>query len=217
MPRVATCRPRGLPNVLICERLTARSNAGKRGRRNSVSPLRRIHSWTGCQEFETMDGHPSLSDPIEAVRPEPGFPIVGIGASAGGLAAFEAFFSGMPSGADPGMAFVLVQHLAPDHKSIPHRPGQTLYPDAGLRSGRRHGGQTQLRLHHPAQPRHGLSGRHAPVAGTGRSARPPTGRSISSSALWHRTCMSGRSASCSPALAATAHRGCERSRARVAW
>jgi two-component system CheB/CheR fusion protein len=46
------------------------------------------------------------------------FPIVGIGASAGGLAAFEAFFSGMPSDTDPGMAFVLVQHLAPDHKSI---------------------------------------------------------------------------------------------------
>ena len=47
-----------------------------------------------------------------------GFPIVGIGASAGGLAAFEAFFSGMPADVDPGMAFVLVQHLAPDHKSI---------------------------------------------------------------------------------------------------
>ncbi|MBA3037632.1 MAG: chemotaxis protein CheR [Desulfobacterium sp.] len=46
------------------------------------------------------------------------FPIVGIGASAGGLAAFEAFFSGMPIDSDPGMAFVLVQHLAPDHKSI---------------------------------------------------------------------------------------------------
>lgn len=46
------------------------------------------------------------------------FPIVGIGASAGGLSAFEAFFSGMPSVKDPGMAFVLVQHLAPDHKSI---------------------------------------------------------------------------------------------------
>ncbi|MEW6336266.1 MAG: chemotaxis protein CheB [Acidobacteriota bacterium] len=41
-----------------------------------------------------------------------------MGASAGGLAAFEAFFSAMPSGAEPGMAFVLVQHLAPDHKSI---------------------------------------------------------------------------------------------------
>ncbi len=48
----------------------------------------------------------------------PTFPIVGIGASAGGLAAFEAFFSGMPADTDPDMAFVLVQHLAPDHKSI---------------------------------------------------------------------------------------------------
>ncbi len=45
-------------------------------------------------------------------------PIVGIGASAGGLAAFEAFFSAMPADTEPGMAFVLVQHLAPDHKSI---------------------------------------------------------------------------------------------------
>ena len=46
------------------------------------------------------------------------FPVVGIGASAGGLAAFEAFFSGMPADKNPDMAFVLVQHLAPDHKSI---------------------------------------------------------------------------------------------------
>ena len=47
-----------------------------------------------------------------------GFPVVGIGASAGGLGAFEAFFSGLPADTDPGMAFVLVQHLAPDHTSI---------------------------------------------------------------------------------------------------
>lgn len=46
------------------------------------------------------------------------FPIVGIGASAGGLAAIKAFFSGMPAIIDTNMAFVLVQHLAPDHKSI---------------------------------------------------------------------------------------------------
>jgi two-component system CheB/CheR fusion protein len=46
------------------------------------------------------------------------FPIVGIGASAGGLAAFESFFSGMPNDKDPGMAFVLVQHLDPNHKSL---------------------------------------------------------------------------------------------------
>jgi two-component system CheB/CheR fusion protein len=50
--------------------------------------------------------------------PEMAFPIVGIGASAGGLAAFEAFFSGLPAAVETGMAFVLVQHLAPDHKSI---------------------------------------------------------------------------------------------------
>jgi len=54
----------------------------------------------------------------QAHSPDASFPIVGIGASAGGLAAFEAFFSGMPVDTDPGMAFVLVQHLAPDHKSI---------------------------------------------------------------------------------------------------
>ena len=48
----------------------------------------------------------------------PTFPVVGIGASAGGLAAFEAFFSAMGPGSEPGMAFVLVQHLAPDHKSM---------------------------------------------------------------------------------------------------
>jgi len=56
--------------------------------------------------------------PDASVSVKVGFPIVGIGASAGGLAAFEAFFSGMPADTDPGMAFVLVQHLAPDHKSI---------------------------------------------------------------------------------------------------
>jgi len=44
------------------------------------------------------------------------FYIVGIGASAGGLVAFDAFFRNMP--ANPGMAFVLVPHLDPTHASI---------------------------------------------------------------------------------------------------
>jgi two-component system, chemotaxis family, CheB/CheR fusion protein len=43
-------------------------------------------------------------------------PIVGLGASAGGLEAFEAFFTAMP--ADSGIAFVLVSHLDPTHVSI---------------------------------------------------------------------------------------------------
>ena len=44
------------------------------------------------------------------------FPIIGIGASAGGLEAFELFFKTMP--ADSGMAFVLVPHLDPGHQSM---------------------------------------------------------------------------------------------------
>ncbi len=47
---------------------------------------------------------------------DPGKYIVGIGASAGGLEAIELFFSHMP--ADSGMAFVVIQHLSPDHKSL---------------------------------------------------------------------------------------------------
>lgn len=44
------------------------------------------------------------------------FPIVGIGASAGGLEALEGLFQNTPN--DIGMAFVIIQHLAPEHKSI---------------------------------------------------------------------------------------------------
>jgi two-component system CheB/CheR fusion protein len=59
-----------------------------------------------------------IPDQDAAPESDSGFPIVGLGASAGGLAAFEEFFANMPAGTESGMAFVLVQHLAPDHKSI---------------------------------------------------------------------------------------------------
>lgn len=42
--------------------------------------------------------------------------IVGVGASAGGLPALEAFFAAMPT--ETGAGFVVIQHLAPDHKSM---------------------------------------------------------------------------------------------------
>ncbi|MEI7703805.1 MAG: chemotaxis protein CheB [Deltaproteobacteria bacterium] len=45
-----------------------------------------------------------------------GFPVVGLGASAGGLEAFEEFFRSVPT--NTGMAFVLVSHLDPSHESI---------------------------------------------------------------------------------------------------
>ncbi|MCR5862059.1 ATP-binding protein [Flavobacterium sp. J372] len=44
------------------------------------------------------------------------FPVVGVGASAGGLDAFKKLVRNIP--ANSGMAYVLVQHLAPDHDSL---------------------------------------------------------------------------------------------------
>lgn len=44
------------------------------------------------------------------------FPIVGIGASAGGLASFSQLLEHLPI--DSGMAFVLIQHLSPNYKSV---------------------------------------------------------------------------------------------------
>nr|WP_294502289.1 chemotaxis protein CheB [uncultured Rhodopila sp.] len=70
----------------------------------------------------------SLSDRAKAAAPdrpllprgppsrEADFPIVGIGASAGGLDACRKFLAALP--ADSGMAFILVQHLDPDHESM---------------------------------------------------------------------------------------------------
>jgi PAS domain S-box-containing protein len=49
------------------------------------------------------------------VPPQLPFPIVAIGASAGGLAAYTALLKGLPS--KSGMAFVLIQHLEPQHES----------------------------------------------------------------------------------------------------
>ena len=44
------------------------------------------------------------------------FPVVGVGASAGGLEAFTEFLTAMRP--DSGMAFVLIQHLPPDRESL---------------------------------------------------------------------------------------------------
>ena len=43
------------------------------------------------------------------------FPIIGIGASAGGLDALEQFFKNVPPAC--GMAFVVIQHLDPNHNT----------------------------------------------------------------------------------------------------
>ncbi len=55
------------------------------------------------------------ASPVAASSKPAAFPIVGIGASAGGLEAVGQFFTNMPSDSDA--AFILVQHLDPDHAS----------------------------------------------------------------------------------------------------
>ena len=150
------------------------------------------------------------------VRPKAGFPIVGIGASAGGLAAFEAFFSGMPADTDSGMAFVLVQHLAPDHKSIltelvkRYTQMQVFEVEDGM--------VVQPNCTYIIPPNRDM----AFLAGTLQLLEPAAPRACdcrltSSSDPWPRTSTSGRSASCFPAPAVTARWGCGRSRARAAW
>ncbi len=90
-------------------------------RKKDPSKVKKQASFAGPGDIRTPEPPAVTEQTVGREPPEKsaiGFPIVGIGASAGGLAAFEAFFSGMPADTDPGMAFVLVQHLAPDHKSI---------------------------------------------------------------------------------------------------
>jgi two-component system CheB/CheR fusion protein len=65
-----------------------------------------------------LESTPAGASTAHAAAAPPDFLVVGIGASAGGLEAFEAFFSGFAPNSSPGMAFVLVQHLAPDQKSL---------------------------------------------------------------------------------------------------
>lgn len=63
-----------------------------------------------------MKAPPDPAAPPPAAEPVLPAAVVGIGASAGGLEAIQAFFQAMP--ADSGMAFVVIQHLSPDHKSL---------------------------------------------------------------------------------------------------
>jgi two-component system CheB/CheR fusion protein len=69
------------------------------------------------QEKEDINGEALLSPdrPELGAHPAP-CPVVGLGASAGGLEAFSNFLAATPS--DGGFAYVLVQHLDPNHESM---------------------------------------------------------------------------------------------------
>jgi two-component system CheB/CheR fusion protein len=77
----------------------------KKGRKDSTPPAK-----------PSLDVRPQARPETSAPRSNtPNFPVVGVGASAGGLEAFTQLLKALPR--DPGMAFVLVSHLDPTHKS----------------------------------------------------------------------------------------------------
>jgi two-component system, chemotaxis family, CheB/CheR fusion protein len=104
----------------------ARKTAGQSRKKTGVNrpPARKTVRKTAKRPASSLRG----KTPPATVAPEspakravqsgivPGFPIVGIGASAGGLEALETFFKAMPP--DAGIGFVVVVHLDPKHISI---------------------------------------------------------------------------------------------------
>jgi len=82
---------------------------------------------------ETLPGRTPTAPAEEEpqIREHQAFPVVGIGASAGGLEPLEAFFSSLPADIPPvqDMAFVVIQHLSPQHKSM---VGEILKKDTDL-------------------------------------------------------------------------------------
>ena len=79
---------------------------------------------------ETKDDEMTRKPKPEATAAKPvaqvssSFPIVGIGASAGGLEALELFLRHLPE--KSGLGFVVVQHLDPTHKGMLVEPGTYL-------------------------------------------------------------------------------------------
>jgi two-component system CheB/CheR fusion protein len=63
----------------------------------------------------TVSNDSAAATPIAETASAVALPVVGVGASAGGLEAFQQMLHALPT--DTGMAFVLVQHLDPTHAS----------------------------------------------------------------------------------------------------
>ena len=75
-------------------------------------PRKRPQQGRPTRKIGKKSGRSALAKP----SPRNDFPIVGIGASAGGLEAFTKLLSHLPP--DSGMAFVLIQHQDPKRESM---------------------------------------------------------------------------------------------------
>jgi two-component system, chemotaxis family, CheB/CheR fusion protein len=129
---MALVRPRERPQALLPLRVRALRRAGKwlydsasfgleeqavaggiQAGQNDPSPQKKARS-----SDIRMVKSPSSHLPGHPAKPAGNgtFPIIGIGASAGGLEALEQFFSHVPE--NSGMAFVVIQHLDPTRKGM---------------------------------------------------------------------------------------------------
>ncbi len=81
-------------------------------------------------ETSTSTVPPEHDEPGDDHHSSLNFPVVGIGASAGGVQALLRFFENAP--ADMGMAFVVVLHLSAKHVSSADKVLQTRDPHAGV-------------------------------------------------------------------------------------
>ena len=70
----------------------------------------------GRTTHSRSDRQAARGPPLKVPPARTGFPVVALGASAGGLEAFSKLFDALP--ADIGMAFILIQHLDPTHASL---------------------------------------------------------------------------------------------------
>lgn len=107
----------------MARRKKTSGKAGKRASRTpQPAPPGRDQSARAPAQFPIEVAQPTPAPTLDqdeapaAARATPRFPVVGIGASAGGLEAFRQFFDALPP--DTGMAFVLIQHLDPTHQSM---------------------------------------------------------------------------------------------------
>src|SRR5713226_9271536 len=93
-------------NRLARRERRSRAHSKMRRKSSSRSPVPRAVRRRNTTPAPTSRSRPS----------SPRFPIVGIGASAGGLEAFTQLLRALPN--DTGMAFVFVQHLDPAHETV---------------------------------------------------------------------------------------------------
>jgi len=90
-----------------------RTTKSEKATRKTKSPRQPV---PGIEQSEASATSPADAASAEFKPGAPGPPVVGIGASAGGLDAFKKFFAAMP--ADSGIGFVLIPHLDPKHGSM---------------------------------------------------------------------------------------------------